>query len=683
MDIITVANGNHSLSSYRIDGERIYNLNLGNSSKGGSNLADDSGQDFVILYKDDGKFFLAVDSKTLKIYDTNNGKLISSFDNNFQDNTIEFISWCLEGNEDNQNDTGIGNLYEYIEDSLPKIPPVDSNITGNGNVEKLIESYKEDNTSNFIIYGNKGIVNLLVFGLFNIENILEYNNTNFASRILSHDYNKNNISSQFFLAIDTENNLVIKNLELGFLGYENNNDKIQISKKMILISNFLNYLNLFKKLITKNLKDSNIFLDYDFKIVNLLQEEIDKNSEKANVSSIDELYDLLLTGMITESIKQWLEDYLGDRGLKRWYQLASQCYENNKKLVFHFLIPIIERLLLIYNNFVNLSKQEPNEKNFESDEIIAVLKKILRNLYIFLNDLNLEFLNFKNFNNWLSLLLKKIMLLNNNDDDNDDEFFEIEKKLNNNINIEKISNFLNSNFKNSCILSKQKDLNAKLNDVEQLVNYKIINLKKQLKQKIKINDKNTLIIDQLKDNKEIDQSILKLGNDNLGYIITHNKNEKLHLNLFRFNIGSSLQKVKKLKLNFNQLFSKYGTIKKFEIIDNKELIILITNYDKEAQQTLNSIVLSIDYTSLDCLDEQEGETNITAVLKSRSFNDGDFIPVDMTCNGNTNRRIGFLVGRNMNTFMLFDLDEEQDEEEEEEIIENGEVDRNTDAMSIG
>ncbi|VEU19665.1 DEKNAAC100329 [Brettanomyces naardenensis] len=157
------------------------------------------------------------------------------------------------------------------------------------------------------------------------------------------------------------------------------------------------------------------FADYTTRIIDLLKGEIDeKNQKDYSDDPVYDLYDLLLTGSLSDATRTWLTDYLGDRGIKRWVKLGRQHFEGSRKTMFYDMIPALQHLLVHLSSLQGLSKWEETTDllGLDSNKIntsIETASTFLKACYKTMMTLNEEQKNFESVMEWLDAIVQEVM----------------------------------------------------------------------------------------------------------------------------------------------------------------------------------------------------------------------------------------------------------------------------------
>ncbi|KAG7724850.1 hypothetical protein KL948_005095 [Ogataea haglerorum] len=394
MDLVSFQLSKNALWVYRLGNQRVWTIEL-----------DDDQEIECLCWRPDGKIFALISTEgQANLFDSSSGKLMLKFQIG---SSIETCSWF---NRLSTFDTS--NKYEQmfnisLTNSLPK-------LTSSHSSKKLVNDDQlikcEDSSLDFLIIGSEhGMISLVLYGIFIIENFqlpqLQDSHSTFLGICSSR-----NLVSHYILTEKEEGLFVIK-LTTSFVEIYGN----LLPRVCLACSKLVGLLTYVKELIDDLASECKPFEDYTVRIVDLLKSEIESLPESKNntVDPIYDLYDLLLTGVMTEPTRAWISDYLGDRGLKRWTKLGKQYYESSRKNLFYNLIPALEHMLVYLSDLHGLSNWKENEGKLGLqgqliDKAIELTSKLLRLLYQNMLKLNEQQQCFESFVQWLNAILVEI-----------------------------------------------------------------------------------------------------------------------------------------------------------------------------------------------------------------------------------------------------------------------------------
>ncbi|ODV63964.1 anaphase promoting complex subunit 4 ASCRUDRAFT_100763 [Ascoidea rubescens DSM 1968] len=735
MDLFALLSHNNSnIFIYRINGQRVWNLSIRNST-----IKE-------LLWKPDGKSLALITADGIcKLYDSNNGKLITTIDNqnqhknknenlsdnnNNDDNIIEIANWDIRL-KPLSNVSTFENLFNIdVSKSLPNLSILPNASTESIFTTKLaIDGTIKSTSNNFIENFSKLNLNLNSDSMLNsltdslpnslssnqISNedqtdllILVYKNLSFDITIfgLFNIGKVNYFSSKDFQIIKVLNIISINDLQNHLiLSVSNNNDNnSQDDKKYLsilklnlnfisLFKNYLNYVALnFTKIlaILKYIKESISlikndcapFLEFNLKLISILNDKFDNNS-----TSIIELYNLLLTGMMNDSLKDWLQNDIGEKNLKKWIRLGTVFFDNIRKNLFIFLTQALIRLLVYLSNLNGLAKWEErgsplglNPTFFNS--CIHSISKLLRKIYNFILKINNIQNLFDAFMTWLGFIINQ---LNSSDPIYDSNQYvktlDIANYITKYLNNSNIFNFLTNNAiaNTSDNVNNLEKLSFKIyNQISEILNHVKLAIKKH------ISFDQPIILDKLDgQNKDSIYKIRPIYN-------TVNKFYDVYVisypNLTSFKLykledrDSKLTKTITILFDLNNIIEN-GEILSIDFLDDLEIVILYLdqNNSKVHLFTIYYTNYQQDYSASQ-IEETIGNSKKDICIKIKANSDsniirkrlfeGDFLPSSMIFNGRKGRRIGCLLENDLQRYMLVDIEGEPENDPEDDLENN-------------
>ncbi|GMF07543.1 unnamed protein product [[Candida] boidinii] len=385
------------------------------------------------------------------------------------------------------------------------------------------------------------------------------------------------------------------------------------------------------------------------------------NSEENGIlNTLDDLCDLLLTGIISDATKIWITDYIGDRGLKRWSKLGKSCYDNFKKVLFYDLIPASEQLLVLLTNISGLAdwKTKTADLSLDPENInnsIEIGKSILKELYHLLFLVNEEGNGFDSFIDWLTFILNDITG-NSNDDMVQSKTSDIIDYMTNGLLYSKLLKRLN-NLKDSDTTSN--NVFAMFKDLRKSCDITLTSVRQSISEKVSSDD--LVHISELGASgcriQIVDNSI---RNNEEGLILI--LKDKPEIDIFYFGMQDPGNSLSKLTVTFAAKFpelSKANKVKvEAEIIQDKEIIVLIFYNIGDAKYAL---LLSLDITRISANfanheSSQSVSVNDSHILKLKGYdNSSDFVPRYLSINSNDKRRIGCVVDDSKTKYVIFEI----------------------------
>ncbi|OWB64728.1 hypothetical protein B5S33_g655 [[Candida] boidinii] len=680
MDLITFVTTDSSIWVYRLDGQKVWSISVE-----GTEIER-------VTWRPDGKIMAAacVDG-VVRLFDSNTGGLVSVLKTeDAAKGNPENINWFSR----NLNFQGL-NKYESlfkidISKSLTKLSPLSSKSTQVAFTAKIVnnEMIRCDNSilDFLVVCSETAVISTTLYGVFNIGEYVIPQLANTYSLVLASGSSKS-LESQFFL-IEKEDGIFLSRVNSMYVSYFG-----PILPEVTLnCSKLIGLLSYFQEALELLMQQAKPFTDYTTRILSLLESEIkEKNTEttaknpantgtvndisvssKENnrgvanseengiLNTLDDLCDLLLTGIISDATKIWITDYIGDRGLKRWSKLGKSCYDNFKKVLFYDLIPASEQLLVLLTNISGLAdwKTKTADLSLDPENInnsIEIGKSILKELYHLLFLVNEEGNGFDSFIDWLTFILNDITG-NSNDDMVQSKTSDIIDYMTNGLLYSKLLKRLN-NLKDSDTTSN--NVFSMFKDLRKSCDNTLTSVRQSISEKVSSDD--LVHISELGASgcriQIVDNSI---RNNEEGLILI--LKDKPEIDIFNFGILDPGNTLSKLTVTFTAKFpelSKANKVKvEAEIIQDKEIIVLIFYNIGDAKYAL---LLSLDITRLSANfanheSSQSVSVNDSHILKLKGYDSSsDFVPRYLSINSNDKRRIGCVVDDSKTKYLIFEI----------------------------
>lgn len=439
------------LTFHRLSGQQVWSTNLGSGSgiTGGAKRSQPSIQPISASWNETGRMFtLTQRDGSCKVYSSNTGKLL--FTTCFAPENQEFLwtsilSATFRFPESLIQDAPFRRLgFTTITKSLPKLT-----FTGLGPVlpnsrymmrqvlEDTIHSKTAD-VDNFempiqIIGTNDGCVGLSLHGTFNIGKVELDNRIKNQQEVIS-------ISSfadlsQAFVALTKTNgnihNLYIINLDflssLNFYLFEVTQVPTQIDALLEYVCGEIDVVR------TEIANMATAQLNFYQSLLEEAEREgdIPAGQKKNAFENLMPLFlDTLLTGIPSQCISNWISRIVKERGVKKWKKETLHGYEIIRKKIFVYLIPALERVVLLLSQLGGLIKwvhnggsiygilydtQGDGNRTGLLDMDSSVVEtaseqatNLIRELNSYLWTLNSEFLLYRSFCNWIEILYEEV-----------------------------------------------------------------------------------------------------------------------------------------------------------------------------------------------------------------------------------------------------------------------------------
>lgn len=208
------------------------------------------------------------------------------------------------------------------------------------------------------------------------------------------------------LAIDTANYVLTSNLmtmKLGLRSFE-----LDVAHEMVAMaetgSKAVAILNYTDEVLTNNLNvEIRNYLEFSSKLLSILVDELQEKGDSSD--AVDHLYELLMTGMMADELKDWFENTVGDRGVKKLERLGNQAFDITRKLIFNNLITSCEKLIVYLNELESLLDLDEDASTTLFSETFVSLKDLIKLMFEFIQKINKEQIYFNRFIEWVQIVL--------------------------------------------------------------------------------------------------------------------------------------------------------------------------------------------------------------------------------------------------------------------------------------
>ncbi|KAH3672796.1 hypothetical protein WICMUC_004018 [Wickerhamomyces mucosus] len=382
---------------YRKTGQKVWDITLS------------EGFIKTIVWKPDGKHFAIITSKNqCLIYDTNTSHMISSL-NGSKTESFSIGGWFLKRREHYNKHL---NLYDLdIMKSLPRLTPVpipasswnsSNNSQAKFSTRHAIDGMIQNNNNNdldllFLFSDTK--VNIVLHGLFTLGpvELIPFNEDDEEIvHYITTKANEHYVLTSSFVNMQYR----VRRFHTSFVdNYEFLQEVTLSSSKIIALLGYIDEILIYSS------QEIKTYLDFNNKFLGILSDELKPKNETV----VDELYNLLLTGMMNDQVKDWLENTIGERGIKRWTRFGEISFDGARRTIVYHLVPACERLILLLNKLSaasGASSRNFSAKYLEESKITA--RKFLKLLYGFISEINHEQQLFNSFINWITVALSEL-----------------------------------------------------------------------------------------------------------------------------------------------------------------------------------------------------------------------------------------------------------------------------------
>ncbi|ODV81553.1 uncharacterized protein CANTADRAFT_19183 [Suhomyces tanzawaensis NRRL Y-17324] len=554
LNLLTITMNKTSLWVYRLDGERIYSVNNKSAITAISTISDGS------------YFCLAGVDGLIKIYDSNNGNLIKVIEKTFD--KVNLILWNYHDTRHTQANR-FSNLFKV--DVLRRLPKM-TNDSSSQDIHEL----NNESTLNYLVIVDANSLSMNVNNLLTISNI-EFPEAN--SEVICYLDNCD-MFSQFYL-IRESTGLKLVQLTDNLKVPSNKEHLVDVILKICKVVAIMNYVNENLKILQTEIKP--FFTIYDRYLSNMTESLGASENIEPSLRISKCLYDILLTDLIPENLKDFWLNQFGERGFKRLNKLGNSVYDLTRNVTFTTLIASIERLLVIMNQLRGLSQWFKDSDNELSpglninviNDLISQAKSLLKLFYKAIWDSNEEQKAFNHFMTWIKReIIDKISkeddmtsFLNQPQQVNFDHG-EIINYINDSLFKSKLLDYFHLDLASNDILNLPEACKNDLSRAFELLNTK---MDSAVIQSFKDLIKSSLLFKHLQYELELGESTdltLKNIDDSCAVVCGLNK-LKEEMTMIKFNTSQNNFDCQSKKIRFE------GKISSFEFKNNRELVVLI------------------------------------------------------------------------------------------------------------
>lgn len=383
MNLLAVSMNRTSIWVYRLDGERIYSVNNKSPIK-------------QLIWSPDGKKFCLSGADMLcKVYDANSGVLLSTIGQ--LNHEIMLANWC---GYSHNSELKFGNLFKInVLDLMPQL------------VHEL--PVPKENTSEYL---------LEVCGLgelaLSFNNILHVPGINLPPEKKYLGHALSSLWNHTFLACSDSQHLQLIDL-LFDIPMELREYHMSIIRQLCQILSLVNMIKEVLSTLKEELKSHfQLFDRYISNLNDALYGDTDLTThfptpQESQLKLCNSLYDILLTGIIPESLKDYWLNQLGERGIKRLAKLGSSAYDLIRKQCFALVVAAMERIIILLTSLNGISQwletdEEQSNLGLLSsslERLLELAKGVIRSIHELMWAVNEEQKLFVIFTNWVKLYI--------------------------------------------------------------------------------------------------------------------------------------------------------------------------------------------------------------------------------------------------------------------------------------
>ncbi|KAG5519799.1 hypothetical protein PMAC_000072 [Pneumocystis sp. 'macacae'] len=696
MDLLAFVTLSNEIWVYRLSGSRVW----GTLNKDHEVTS--------ISWRPDGKVLVAgLNSGMMKLYNVNDGLLLHTIEPRASEfNRVTLVNWVTE-KQNLESTEEQYSLQEFDpEKFLPRltcIPSAKSKDFSNSSLTNFVSSNNEDKQTNkmdLLISGDGyGNLHISVCGLFHLALIplVSTDKTVNTSRQLLCHFSSSDLRIQSAISKNEQTQEVFIHL-LDMKTFKALATSItEIAKCSTNFHFLLAYI-----------KEGIITITEEWKNINDIEQEylqaFHDCLREHNVSNVAtprlELFSLVMTGIPSAPLRDWMTKKLTERGLKKWEKTSLTSYENLRKLTHQYILPACDRVALLLSKLNGLSKWPKTAKPMfiESSKIQAclyILHILIENLYNFIRKINEEAQLFKSFTLWMKFIFEEISPTELNTDPtapHPTNALDVAKFIGTVFPTSSISEFITSNEQlilpdnfdsHNYNFKKDKPKPSFKNILENLISYGTLIFDKPAAE---LSSQWTQLMNQLL-SKQIsgtllDMRLIDYDNYYSIYIAGYPKKQEnevfspyifqiLKFNLHNNNTEISITK-EYISIDLTINPEEFWIIQDLAFVDDKSIILLLYKNNNEEYILIDFNFIELNYKP-HILNKSKELFNFTLEQNSvkiefthyRKFTN-DFIPQSITINGLPGRRIGCIFANDLQRYQIFDIDADDDDDDDDD-----------------
>lgn len=408
MDLLAVSMNKTSIWVFRLNGNRVFSVN------NHAAILD-------LQWNHSGKFFVVAGADSLmKVYDSNNGKLVNLLPTK-PGRPITLTSWSYMdvGKSIGDDNDDLSHLFDVdllkamprLSNEIDSVPENGSSVSKNSESQPMSVSVTNTTDSDkfldcLLAANDHNSLSMTFNNLFTVSDILLPENC----RYLRHA-TPDSVFSQFFL-VQCEDMLQLRELKI-LVDPTVRRHLLEIIKWCAQLVSIINHI---RDQTTQVVAEATTFLVLlDRHLSNLkdvLYEDVDLTASFPTPGEVEDkiletLLDMLVTGLIPASLKDFWLNQFGERGLMKVSAVGNLAYDTARKTLFGQITLALEKVILLLSN---LEAVAIAENNFRHDTLgmsvdsiqkaILLAQNLAKQFYSFIWKVNQEQEAFNKFLNW-------------------------------------------------------------------------------------------------------------------------------------------------------------------------------------------------------------------------------------------------------------------------------------------
>lgn len=431
MDLLAVSMNRTSIWMFRLDGERVYSIN-------------NTCAIVHLRWNDSGRFFAVSGADNLvNVYESNTGKLVNKFASNAS-LPITLTNWCsidvatsvLGATRPQFQDMfkvdvlkGMPKLSNEVDAMAESTAPggaVPLNPASQPMSTSVTNTTDNDATMDYLLVVNSNVSMSVTFNnLFTVSDIALPQHYKFLKHAMGKD-----LFAQYFLMEDPASRLHLQRFRLALRNAHKRKHLLNVvrwcSQSVSMVNHILDQLG-------SVTAEARSFLDlYDRYLANYkdtLYADVDLTTAfphplEVEDTIVNDLTDMLLTGLVPETSKDFWLNQFGERGLLRLSTAGNAVYDAARKTLFTQIILALEKLLVLLSYLDSVARSEKlfqrDTMGISVDSLKAVIessKQLAIKFYAFVWKINEEQESFNKFLNWCKIEVIEKLAKGENDPD--------------------------------------------------------------------------------------------------------------------------------------------------------------------------------------------------------------------------------------------------------------------------
>ncbi|KAL7274864.1 hypothetical protein RUND412_002226 [Rhizina undulata] len=730
LDLIVLVTTNENVLLYRMNGQRVW----GFAPKHANEATIEH-----LHWRPDGKMLaLGYSDGSTRIHDVNNGKPIHRIASEVPGfGKVTCVGWvdnyshskprpqdpdAAPGESSPQGlfDLDLGQMLPRLS-SLPTSSGPESAFSSKATLDALVNAVakgSEVNHLDVLLIGERGgkillnVYNSFVIGTIELTSLSQHIAP--GTKLIRHTASSD-LSTHSLLLSDSRDNLLFSTMDILFIQ--------QFGQYLFQLASISTRVHA----TIRYIRETVTTLESEFKTMNDLAQRyvniIDEDARKVGSEAELELFEILVTGLPTQILREWLVDVLQERNQKRWEKSSISGYESLRKLVHENLLPACERLTVLFCRLRGLArwKERGSPLGLDPDDFtrcLDVVSGLTVFSHYFISKLNKELELFTAFASWLRHTLDELSTVINIEDkpaeDPQIDTLKVAEYVSGYLHQSSLQPFFQRGAAMKLSEYKEKgesifELYSKGESTEKgqgrnppgfmaLAQYldelcKMVFSKPQQAMRQQLRTCKPILIAEKEPVKGDVRMFEEEGKTFTYMVFYHGDDSANTLILIRCEIAvagglSTVANIGCAKVLFSR--DPESRLVHLQFVDDSAIMLIVADKDAQSREMLmaiyNTVSYDFDYDAEDLGDSvcsyAEGLPGQEMEIVSRRTFDASFVPAEVTVNGTKSRRVGCVIGEDQVRYKVFDIDQEEPEDDAQEDDEKVEEQENEEEMEV-